>query len=104
MPNVKAANPKRKNFTKADLKAVSDNPEWTKEDFAKAKSFSEVFPEIAKTIRRRGPQKAPTKQPVSIRLSRDVLDHYKALGPGWQSTIDETLRKAAKLTGRRASR
>jgi hypothetical protein len=37
---------------------VSDNPEWTKEDFATAKPFAEVFPELAASIRkRRGPDK-----------------------------------------------
>ncbi|MDO9058605.1 MAG: BrnA antitoxin family protein, partial [Bradyrhizobium sp.] len=45
----------------------------------------------------RGPQKTPTKVAVSIRLSPDVLSHFKAKGPGWQSRIDEALRKAAKL-------
>ncbi|CAL79776.1 hypothetical protein BRADO6125 [Bradyrhizobium sp. ORS 278] len=44
-------------YSKADMKAVSDNPEWTASDFSRAKPFSEVFPEIAKTIAQRGPQK-----------------------------------------------
>jgi uncharacterized protein (DUF4415 family) len=42
----------------------------------------------------RGPQKAPTKEMISIRLSREVLDHFRATGDGWQSRIDETLKKA----------
>lgn len=102
---MKTAKNKRKKpkFTKADMAAVSDNPEWTKEDFAKAKTFSETFPDLAKTIPRRGPQKAPTKQPVSLRLSRDVIEHYKAKGPGWQAQIDDDLRKAAKLTKKRVA-
>jgi uncharacterized protein (DUF4415 family) len=41
----------------------------------------------------RGPQKAPTKQLVSLRLSPEVLDHFKSAGPGWQTRIDETLKK-----------
>jgi uncharacterized protein (DUF4415 family) len=36
----------------------------------------------------------PDEVAVSIRLSRDVLDHYKAKGPNWQTRIDEALRKA----------
>lgn len=44
-------------YSKADLKVVSDNPEWTEKDFAEAKSFADIFPELAKTIARRGPQK-----------------------------------------------
>jgi uncharacterized protein (DUF4415 family) len=42
----------------------------------------------------RGPQKAPTKKLVSLRLSPEVLEHFKAKGPGWQTRIDETLKAA----------
>jgi uncharacterized protein (DUF4415 family) len=42
----------------------------------------------------RGPQKAPTKTLVSLRLSQDVLAYFKATGPGWQTRIDETLKSA----------
>jgi uncharacterized protein (DUF4415 family) len=51
-----------------------------------------------KTVRRgqRGPQKAPTKKMVSLRLSAEVIDHFKSGGPGWQTRIDETLVKAIK--------
>jgi uncharacterized protein (DUF4415 family) len=89
-------------YTKTDEAAVADNPRWTKSEFAKARPFSDAFPDLDKTIRRRGPQKAPTKQPVSLRLSRDVIDHYKAKGPGWQARIDDDLRKVAKLRSARS--
>jgi uncharacterized protein (DUF4415 family) len=89
---------KKKNYTARDMRAVSDNPEWTKADFARAKPFAEAMPELAASIRKgRGPNKAPTKKLVSLRLSPDVLDHFKAKGPGWQSKIDDALRKAARL-------
>ena len=82
------------------MREVSDNPEWTEQDFAKVKPFAEALPELAASIRkRRGPNKAPTKKLVSLRLSPDVLDHFKAKGPGWQSRIDDALRKAARLKG-----
>ena len=82
-------------YTKKDWDAV-DNPEPTDKQLAKAKPFKEVFPELAKTIPTRGPQKKPTKQIISIRLSAEVLSHYKSKGPGWQSKIDEDLKKLAK--------
>jgi uncharacterized protein (DUF4415 family) len=88
-------------YSKADMKAVSDNPEWTKADFAKAKPFAEVFPELAKTINRRGPQKAPTKEAVNIRLSAVVLQHFRALGRGWQTEIDDTLLQAIRKKAKR---
>lgn len=76
-----------------------ENPEWTEQDFANARPPEEILPPeiLAQFKNTRGPQKAPTKVPVSIRLSADVVEHYRATGPGWQSRIDETLRKAAKL-------
>jgi uncharacterized protein (DUF4415 family) len=77
---------------------VGDNPEWTKEDFANARPFAEVFPELAASIRKtRGPNKAPTKRLVSLRLSGEVIDKYKAGGDGWQSRIDADLRKLNKI-------
>lgn len=47
----------------------------------------------------RGPQKAPRKVPVSIRLSPDVVAYFRATGPGWQGHIDDVLRRAAHLGG-----
>jgi uncharacterized protein (DUF4415 family) len=88
---------KRRGFTNKDLKEVSDSPELTKADFAKAKPFSEVFPGLSASIRKgRGPNKSPTKELVSIRLSPEVIQHFKGGGRGWQSRIDETLRKVVK--------
>jgi uncharacterized protein (DUF4415 family) len=79
-----------------------DNPEWTEEDFSRATYFAppikvkDLTPEILARIRR-GPQKAPTKVAVSIRLSPEVISCFKAKGPGWQSQIDEALRKIGKV-------
>lgn len=50
----------------------------------------------------RGPQKAPTKERVTLRLSRDVVEHYRASGEGWQTRIDETLQKIIRREKRRA--
>jgi uncharacterized protein (DUF4415 family) len=51
-----------------------------------------------KVMRRgkRGPQKAPTKKLVSLRLSPEVIDHFKASGRGWQTRIDGALREAIR--------
>jgi uncharacterized protein (DUF4415 family) len=88
---------KSRRYSAADLRAVSDNPEWTRKDFAKGKRFGDAFPGLAATIRRRGKQKASTKKAVSMRLDADVLDAYKATGTGWQSRINSDLRKVMKL-------
>lgn len=51
-----------------------------------------------KVVRRgkRGPQKMPTKKLVSLRLSPEVIEHFKSKGPGWQTRIDNTLLKSIK--------
>ena len=35
------------------------------------------------------------KEMVSLRLDREVLDHFQADGPGWQDRINDALRKVA---------
>jgi len=35
------------------------------------------------------------KELVSLRIDRDVLDHFQEDGPGWQERINEALRRAA---------
>lgn len=86
-------------YSKADWDDVSDNPEWTEEDFKNARPFAEVFPELADSIRRaRGrPSAEKPKRQISLRLDPDVIDAFKATGKGWQGRINEILRKAAKL-------
>ena len=86
-------------YTKEDVKEVLDNPEWTEEDFARARPASEVLgPVFMESWRRsrgqRGPQKQPTKQLISLRIDRDIIEKFKSDGPGWQSRLNETLRKA----------
>jgi len=44
----------------------------------------------------RGPQKAPTKKSIAIRLSQDVVENFKSTGSGWQSRIDDALRTFLK--------
>jgi uncharacterized protein (DUF4415 family) len=78
-----------------------DNPELTAVDFKRARPAHEVLPpEVLKAFPKlRGPQKAPTKVPVSLRLSPEVVDHFKATGEGWQTRIDETLKEAIRKAG-----
>jgi uncharacterized protein (DUF4415 family) len=45
---------------------------------------------------KRGPQKTPTKKLVSLRLSPEVIDHFKSTGRGWQTRIDSTLLESIK--------
>ena len=59
MPNTLKKN---KLYSATDMRAVSDNPEWTRKDFAKAKRFDKVFPNLASTIRRSDKQKRTVRR------------------------------------------
>ena len=77
-----------------------DNPEWTDADFKRAQPIAD-FPALAAAFpngsKPRGRPKGSTtsdKSLVSLRLDNDVLERFRATGPGWQSRINETLRSA----------
>jgi uncharacterized protein (DUF4415 family) len=78
----------------------ADNPEWTKADFTRSRPASDMLPAdiVAKLVRPRGRPvgsiSSATKRQVTLRLDPDVIDKFKATGPGWQSRINEVLRKA----------
>ena len=46
---------------------------------------------LLKKLGVRGPQKAPTKEQINIRLSQNVLEAFRASGAGWQTRIDDAL-------------
>jgi uncharacterized protein (DUF4415 family) len=77
----------------------TDNPEWSAADFARAKLGREVLPtEFLQAFKRTpGRPKGSTrsqKKLISLRLDADVIERFRATGDGWQSRINETLRKA----------
>jgi uncharacterized protein (DUF4415 family) len=82
----------------------AENPEWTEEDFRRARPISE-FPELVEAMLRyrgqRGKQKAPTKELISLRVDRDVVEAYRATGRGWQARANEALRAYSKQGGLR---
>lgn len=71
-----------------------DNPPWSEEMLG------------APVLRRgRGPQKSPTKVITTVRLDADVIAFFKSQGRGYQTRINEELRKVvAKGLGTSARR
>ena len=76
-----------------------ENPEWTREDFKRARPapvlIGELFgPEAAEAVaQRRGrPRKAAPKINQTLRLDADVVDAYRREGRGWQTRINAVLR------------
>src|SRR5689334_18078083 len=47
--------------------------------------------------RRGRPRMANPKQAVKLRLDADLLAHFRATGPGWQTRINAALRKIARI-------
>jgi uncharacterized protein (DUF4415 family) len=85
----------RKNARRPDRQ----NPEWTAKEIRSARPLLDVLPdETAAAVRRyrgqRGPQKAPTKELISLRVDRDVVAAYRSSGAGWQARANEALRAA----------
>lgn len=79
----------------AGIAADPDARELTEEDFSRMRPASQVVPEVVEAWRRgRGRQKAPTKLQTTIRLDADLMAHFRAGGPGWQTRINDTLRRA----------
>jgi uncharacterized protein (DUF4415 family) len=74
-----------------------DAPEWTQEQFDRAEialGDRILSPAQGTLARPRGrPKKADAKLHIHIRLSPQVLGHFRSTGPGWQTRIDEILRK-----------
>ncbi|WP_226018931.1 BrnA antitoxin family protein [Novosphingobium sp. FKTRR1] len=89
-------------FAQDDIDSVSDNPEVTEQDLAQARPFAEVFPVLAAKLeterRLRGrPKAGAPKVSTTLRLDPDIVAHFRATGPGWQSRINAALRRAADL-------
>ncbi len=76
-----------------------DNRPYTDEEWARANFLPhDQHLERVKRLRgQRGPQKAPPKKLVSLRLDPDIVEHFRETGPGWQARINRALRKAAGL-------
>lgn len=74
-----------------------DNPEWTAQDFAQALRGEDIPAHILAAFpRTRGRPAGSNKQLVSLRIDRDVIELFRSGGPGWQSRINEALRKAVR--------
>jgi uncharacterized protein (DUF4415 family) len=65
------------------------------------RSAAEAAFKVATTKLLEAPPKPPAipnaKEQVSLRIDRDVLDHFQEGGPGWQDRLNAALRKAAGL-------
>ena len=79
------------------INADGEVRELTAEDMAKFRPAAEVLPlSFRKKLGVRGPQKTPTKERITIRLSREVVEQFRESGEGWQTRVDAALREWLK--------
>ncbi len=90
MPRAKAK-PARP-YTDEDLAEVLDNPEWTDEDFARARPAREVLPPALFEALVEGQKRA-----APLKLDPDVAEALQAGGDDWQARANAILRKAVGL-------
>ena len=79
--------------TTSNKRSNPDNPPW-----------SEKMLGAPMLKRGRGPQKAPTKRLTTVRLDADVIAFFRAQGRGYQTRINEELRKVVAKGVTSASR
>jgi len=95
--NIRHNTPDEERDIRRGIENDPDNSELSAEDFKRMRPAAEACPEIVTAFRRgRGPNKAPTKEAVTIRLSREVIEFFKAQGKGWQTRINNELLKLAR--------
>jgi uncharacterized protein (DUF4415 family) len=73
-------------------KDYEDIPELTNADFARG-----VWHVGGKPMPRGRPKSVAPKEAMSLRLDPEVIAHFRRGGRGWQTRINDVLRKAAKL-------
>ena len=83
----------RKKHAGASIWADPDEaPELTDEHFRAADVY-----EGEKLVRRGRPPTANPKKSISLRVDAEVLERYRASGPGCQIRMNDALRKAIGL-------
>jgi uncharacterized protein (DUF4415 family) len=80
---------KRKHLSDAKGEVV----ELSTADLKAFRPAQEVLPEsLRQKVGVRGPQRDPTKERITIRLSPDVVQSFRATGAGWQTRVDAALK------------
>jgi uncharacterized protein (DUF4415 family) len=93
--------------TRTEWVDPDDAPEWTEEMFAAAefrvggrliRPATGVLTKDGVRPIGRPPERDAPKQQVTLRLDPDVIERFRAGGPGWQSRMNAALRQAAGLS------
>ena len=85
---------KNKRSTARDLVDRDDAPDLSSRKW--------VAKFAAAPVKRGRPKLEQPKVSTTIRLDADVLEHFRKRGPGWQTSINSTLRRAIKVDLKKA--
>jgi uncharacterized protein (DUF4415 family) len=70
-----------------------ENPEWTEADFARAVPAGDLPAAVLAAFpNSKADGRAEETELVSLRISRDVLRHFRSSGPDWRRQIDTALK------------
>ena len=87
-------------FSRFTRSAPEETPERAAEELLPATdSPAPPLAEIAREIARQGLPAAPRKAAISLRLDEDVLEWFRAQGPGYQTRINAVLRAYKEAAG-----
>jgi uncharacterized protein (DUF4415 family) len=99
---IELPTPEEEAAINAGILEDDENPEWTDEDFARARPVW-AFPELVAILQHHGKLGRPPLPPedrkrrVTLHLDPDVLDRLKADGKGWQTRANAALRQVLGL-------
>ncbi len=87
--------PEEEALIQAGIAADPDTWELTPEEIRRMRPASEVVPHIVERHRRaRGKQTDPSKECIPVYIDADLAAHFRDTGPGWQTRLNDTLRKS----------
>jgi len=85
-----------KKLVRSEWTDSDDAPAWTREQIEEADLYHGD-----KLVRAGRPPSAHPKVPLKLRIDPDVVERFRESGPGWQTRMNDALRRAAKLPVRR---
>ncbi len=75
------------------IDAKGEVRELTAADMKRFRPAKEMLPgRLLAKLKVRGPQKTPTKERITIRLSPEVVQRFRGTGDGWQTRVDAALK------------
>jgi uncharacterized protein (DUF4415 family) len=79
--------------SKAVVDAKGEVRELLLQDMKAMRPADQVLPKsLQSKLKFRGPQRSPTKERITIRLSPEVVETFRATGDGWQTRVDSALK------------